>query len=122
MKVFYLSAFLLLALIAAVIGNAIYINNVVETMLTQVQSLPDIRQEDCVFRITELLAYWEANTDRVYLSVGFLSVDRITEQSKLLLSCAECGNNCGFSDAKALLTDALCDIKRLEEVHIGNLF
>lgn len=122
MKVFALTVVLLFVLILLVVINAIYINNVANRMLSHLDAIPDIHHSDCIPLVREMLSYWESHSDIVGLSVGFLSVDRVTEQSKLLLSCAERGDVYGYYSALTLLSDSISDVMRLEGFDAGNLF
>ena len=122
MKVFVLTVILLLVLVLLVGINALYINNVANRMLSRLEKLPDIDHPDCVSHARELLAFWESCADTVNLTVSFSAVDRITEQAKLLLACAEHGDALGFHSALTLLFDTVADLKRLETFDVGNLF
>ena len=122
MKVFVLTVILLLVLILLAVVNALYINNVANRMLSRLDAIPDIGHPDCVPLARELLSYWESCADTVNLTVSFSAVDRITEQAKLLLACAEHGDTLGFHSALTLLFDTVSDLKRLEAFDVGNLF
>ena len=121
MKVFIFALVLLLVLCLLVVWNSLYINNVETHMRSALEALPDINASDCVARARELLSFWEEHEALVRLSVGFPAVDRVTEQAKLLLSCAEIGDVYGFRSARTLLCDALSDVARLEKLSIFTL-
>ena len=121
MKVFLFTLILLLVLCSLVAWNALYINNVENRMQSALDELPDINAPDCAARARELLSLWEKHEDLVRLSVGFPAADRVTEQAKLLLSCAEIGDVYGFRSARTLLCDALSDVARLEKLSISTL-
>lgn len=122
MKVFVFTLILLVFLCALTAINALFINNVANVLLDGLENLPEWNSEECPARIGELFEYWETREDWVKLSVAYPTVDRVSEQFQLLLSCAEIGDVYGFHSAYTLLTDALSDVKRLEGFDIGNLF
>ena len=121
MKVFILSLLLLGALLLGIGANFWYINRVADRLKEEVDELPDLSAPDCAAEIGELLQYWEKQTDTVCLSVPYNIVDRVSEQAELLLACADCGDRYGFYAAKALLYDAISDMRRLESFSMGNL-
>ena len=121
MKAFVLSLILLAALILGVIWNYIYINDVFATFTAALDAIPDIGSDACVAACESLRNEWKKHTDTVGLSVCFPILDRVTEQTELLLVCASAGDRFGFESARALLRDALEDMRRLECLSIGNL-
>lgn len=122
MKVFIFTLILLVLLCGLVAVNALFINNVVNNLLQELEELPEWDSEECPTRVEELVVYWEERAAWVNLSVGYPAVDRVSEQFQLLLSCAEIGDVFGYHSAHTLLTDALSDVKRLESLKVGNLF
>lgn len=121
MKALAVTLVLLLALIAGITANCIYINNVENDLTKSIDALPDISEENCISDAKKLLDYWEKEEDFVGLSVGYPVVDRIKEQILLLLNAAKCGDVFGFYSARALLLDAVEDMGRLEQFSIENL-
>ena len=122
MRAVRLSLALLVLLIAGVVWNYIYINDVFTTMNASLDAIPDLSDENCEDACLRLREQWKKHTDRVGLSVCFGVLDRVSEQVELLSSCAACGDRYGFESARTLLRDALEDMRRLERISIGNLF
>ena len=122
MRAVRLSLALLVLLIAGVVWNYIYINDVFTTMNASLDAIPDLSDENCEDACLQLQAQWKKHTDRVGLSVCFGVLDRVSEQVELLRTCAACGDRYGFETARTLLRDALEDMRRLERFSIGNLF
>ncbi|MBQ2735157.1 MAG: hypothetical protein IJF33_04925 [Clostridia bacterium] len=121
MKAFAVSVVLLVVMLLGIVGNYIYINEVSNAMNARLNELPSIDEAGCVKQAQELLSYWESHADTVGLSVSFPIVDRVSEQAKTLLTCAECGDVYGFQVALSLLRDAVGDMCRLEAFSISNL-
>lgn len=121
MKAFAVSIVLLLVMLLAIAGNYIYINEVSDAMVARLDRLPGIHEEGCVGQIEDLLAYWESHAGTVELSVTFPIADRVNEQIKTLLTCAQCGDVYGFHVARALLRDSIDDMRRLEAFSLSSL-
>lgn len=121
MKSFLLSLLLLVALILGVTWNNLYIHDVFATMNGLLDAVPEVGEADCTAACERLSAEWEKHTDRVGLSVCFNVLDRVSEQTDLLLAAASCGDRYGFEAARVLLRDALEDMRRLEQFSIESL-
>lgn len=121
MKSFAISVLLLLLMLGGIALNYIYINEVADTMLEYLDTLPDVGDPACSESASAIAAYWEERVDIVGLSVGYTIVDRVSEQAATLAACAECGDLYGYRTALALLRDAIGDMRRLEGFSIGNL-
>ena len=122
MKMFWVSAALLLAVLLGVTVNYIYINEVSDTLCAKIEALPDISDPACTDAVAEIADYWERRVDYAGLSVSYVITDRVSEQAATLVACAECGDLYGFRTALALLRDAVGDLRRLESFSIGNIF
>lgn len=114
MKSFVISLLLLCLMLAGIIFNSLYINNVVNGIEERLDVLPDIGEEGCPEQAAELLHAWEAQVGWVSLSVSFPVFDRVSEQVSLLHAAAVCGDAFGYRAAIALLYDAVDDMRRLE--------
>lgn len=122
MKMFAISLTLLLAALVCVAVNYIYINEVCDTLLEQIEEMPDVKDPDCLDAVKRLGNFWNARVDYAGLSASYVITDRISEQTETLIACAECGDLFGFRTALALLRDAVGDLRRLESFSIGNIF
>lgn len=114
MKAFYITALLFLLTLAIVLFNALYINRMTFALRGRLDALPDITDSACVPTVEDFCEDWQKKCNLLSLSVGYPIVDRITEQSALLLSCAKCGDRYGYQSALTLLYDAIEDMERLE--------
>jgi len=121
MKALAFSLILLVLMLFCVIGNYIYINEVSAQMDRLLEDLPRLDSPDCEARAAEICDYWASHVDTVGLSVCYTTVDRVSEQSAILQSCAAHGDVYGFFTALTLLRDAVGDMRRLEDFSIGNL-
>ncbi len=102
--------------------NFVYINRIADAMDELIDALPDINEPMCVEKVTEFCRKWEKNAPLVGLTVGFLTVDKLSEHCQTLLSCAEAGDVYGYYTALTLLQDSIDDVRRLERFSIENLF
>ena len=113
---------LLVLLIVFVVLNAVYINKVANRMLDAVSALPPIADETAVSAVASLREDWLRVTPFVDLTVSYLLSDRVCEQTALLVSCAETGDVYGYASARAILSDALEDMRRTELFSPVSLF
>lgn len=113
---------LLVLLIVFVVLNAVYINKVANRMLDAVSALPPIADETAVSAAASLREDWLRVTPFVDLTVSYLLSDRVCEQTALLVSCAETGDVYGYASARAILSDALEDMRRTELFSPVSLF
>ena len=122
MKTVRIMLLLVLLLAVVVTVNALYINNVANRLNDALDAVPDIGDAACVPAVRALLDLWQHHDDYVGLSVYDSTLDHVSEQAALLLSCAERHDAHGFYSAKTLLRDSIADLRRLEVFSVGNLF
>ena len=109
-------------MILAATANFIYVNHISNEMVSLAESLPPINDPACVQKADELCKKWEKHAPIVRLTVGFLTVDKLSEHCETLRSCAEVGDVYGYRAALTLLQDSIDDVRRLERFEIENLF
>lgn len=102
--------------------NFIYVNAVAKKLEEMVDKLPENVNEANIDEIQQLSVEWEKHAPFVGLTVGFLTIDKLTEQTLTLLACAESGDVFGYHTALAILKDAIDDMHRLEQFSVENLF
>ena len=113
---------LVLVMLLAATLNFVYVNRVADEMTALTDALPSINHPDCVKKTDELCKKWERNAPFVGLTVGFLTVDKLSEHCETLRSCAAVGDVYGYHAALTLLQDSIDDVRRLEKFEIENLF
>ena len=109
-------------MILAATTNFIYVNNLADAMIEIVDTLPDINEPMCVEKVNELYQKWTKHSPIIGLTVGFTTVDKLSEHCQTLLSCAKVGDVYGYYSTLTLLYDAIDDIRRLEQFSVSNLF
>ncbi|MBQ9131609.1 MAG: hypothetical protein IJX62_03965 [Clostridia bacterium] len=114
MKALTVAICLLIPALLLTVANAVYINEVVDTLLEQLEELPEFGTPDCVAGAGEIKSFWEDRIDWIRLTVGYPMLDAVSEQAALLHSCALWEDVYGYHSARALLRDALEDLRRLE--------
>lgn len=103
-------------------ANFIYINCLANAMTEIADTLPAIDEPMCAKKADELYQKWEKHAPIVGLTVGFLTVDKLSEYCQTLRSCAEVGDVYGYYSTLTLLKDSIDDMRRLESFSIENLF
>ena len=109
-------------IILAATANNIYVNNLADAIIEIVDAMPDVDEPMCVQKAEELYQIWEKHSPIIGLSVGFSTVDKLSEHCQTLLSCARVGDVYGYYAALTLLRDSIDDIRRLEKLSVSNLF
>ena len=109
-------------MILATTANFIYVNRLADEMTALADALPSINDPACVEKADALCKKWERHAPFVGLTVGFLTVDKLSEHCETLRSCAEVGDVYGYHAALTLLQDGIDDVRRLEKFSIENLF
>jgi len=121
MKAWIASLCLFLLLLAAIVGNAIYIHRVAEHLCGITDALcfegPDT--EDA---LNELASYWERHRSFVALSIGYRELDHVCETMISLRTAYDTRNASDFECYRQLLSDAVQEIARLERFSVENLF
>lgn len=121
MKSFYISLLLFALMLGGIVANFIYINRVADEMTEMIDALPALSDPACLSASKNICDFWLEKADLVALSVSFGVVDRVSEQTTLLVGCAACHDVYGYQTALSLLKDAVGDMRRLERFSIGNL-
>lgn len=109
-------------LLLAATANFIYVNHIADEMTDLAAALPSINDPACVEKTEELYKKWEKEAPIVGLTVGFLTVDKLSEYCQTLHSCAKVGDVYGYYSTLTLLKDSIDDVRRLEKLSIENLF
>ena len=122
MKSMIATMILLVAMVASLTVNFFFINQVTDRMEEMISALPEIGTEECVAAAHKIRRYLESKENLISLSVGYETLECACEQTVLLISCSEANDVYGFQNARALLLDAIKDIRRAEQFSIGNLF
>jgi len=116
-KSFLISLILSVLMVGGVAVNCIYVNKVGSQIQETAEQLPTPSDPSCLPLASELEGRWKKNVQWVHISVNHTIVDRIGEQTATLVACAESGDYHGFFTARALLLDAIEDMRRLESIH-----
>ena len=103
-------------------ANFIYVNEIANALDEFINAIPNIGEPLCVEKTDELCKKWEKNAPIIGLSVGFLTVDKLSEHCQTLRSCATVGDVYGYYSALTLLRDSIDDVRRLEQFSVSNLF
>lgn len=121
MKSFVVSLTLFALMILAIVWNFFYINQTADRLLSLVDSLPE-SPTGALEEAEALSDFWHERMDYVGFSVGYTVLDRISEQAATLAAAAKYESDFDYRLAKALLADAVGDMRRLEQFSFGNIF
>lgn len=122
MKSLITTILLLLLVVTLTVLNFHYVNNTVCHLQTLLDTLPSLDDPDCVAHAEKTEAFWKEKESLIGLTVSYPFVDRISEQTALLVSTARAKDLYGFESARALLYDAVEDMGRAERFSPKNLF
>ncbi len=118
MKAFVATLCLFALVLGAITCNAIYINRITLSFCEQLDALPDTSDPACIAAAEELCRRWETHGKIAGFSAGYANIDRITEQTILLVSSAKFGDEQQYRTTIALLYDSMEDIRRLERFEL----
>ncbi len=121
MKAWIISLCLFLLLIAAIIGNAIYIHRVAAHLCAVTDALC-FEGAKTGEALDELAAYWDRHRAFVSLSISYRELDRVCETLISLRAAYNTQNASDFECYRQLLADAADEISRLERFSVENLF
>ena len=122
MKASAFSGILILVVIALVLWNASYVRNVTDTLLAMVAQLTDEPSPSSLEQAKDIQLYLKDNETLLSLSVPYQTLDRSIELAGSLAEYASMGSHFEYAATKALLTDAIKDMARLEKVSFKNVF
>ena len=122
MRSFAVTLLLVLVMILSVINNSIYINRVVDEMLTvlayaEPSSSPLTRAE-----LEGVQIKWEKEKKRIQVSISHLKIDTVSNLISSLLIYNEHGEWVEYEKTAALLRAALEEIRQLEKFSAENIF
>ena len=121
MKSLIVTIVLFCIMVLAATANFIYVNHLADAMTEIAAALPSVDEPMCVEKADALCRLWEKHSPIVGLTVGFLTVDKLSEHCQTLRSCAEVGDVYGYYATLTLLYDAIDDVRRLERFSAKNL-
>ena len=116
MKVFFISLAVFVLMLGLILWNTLYINRLSFVLLERVDELETADTDRRIPLARELLELWESHTLLVGISVGYPTVDRVSEQAAVLCATAEYGDEYAFRTALTLFRDAVEDTRRLERL------
>ncbi len=116
MKSFVVTLLLLCGMLALILLNSLYVNHATDHLLELLDTLSSPEDETCAQQVTRLLEEWQRVERIIDLSANRMSIDRVERELTLLNQAARANNSYEFSAARALLRDALCDIRQFEKI------
>ncbi len=121
MKAAWIAAGILLLVVVVVICNTAYVNHTVGDMEALAASLPDAPEPQAADILDGLRERLETHESGLSLSVSFLLLDRVRELIDSEAAYNRTGDIANYAATRAMLLDALGDLKRLERVSVQNI-
>ena len=122
MKGCILGGVVLTLVLAAVIGNALFVSHTVEMLIEQVYGLPDTPDPTATpAEVASLRKQVEEKEAILGLSVSCTDIDKTVETLRSLESYAASGDEVQYRATVAILLDLVEDIGRLERISLRNI-
>ena len=113
-------------LVALICINNIYINRIADELEDMRRSLPseltDENSSEIRNTTLHMLDFWKSNRSIAELSVAKTELDQLSNHLVVLNCAAEVRDNTEYRKSVALLTLAINDLKRLEQISFESLF
>ena len=110
-------AAVLLAVLLVLVGvNAWYIHKVTDDLGERLRALPSVPEAGTVEEIEAFREEFDQQEKLLKITVNYLLVDKIKEMTETLLCYAEADMVGDYQTTRALLTDAVEDVRRLERL------
>lgn len=113
-------------LVALICINNIYINRIADELEDMRRSLPseltDENSSEVRNTALHMLDFWRSNRSIAGLSVAKAELDQLSNHLVVLNCAAEVCDNTEYRKSVALLTLAINDLRRLEQISFESLF
>lgn len=119
MKTFYLTLFLFIILVGAIVANVVFVWHTADTLETMVASLPDLPETGAA--LAELETFWQKRRVPLSLSVPAGAILLFDTALTGLRSSAECGRKADYELYRAEALLAIRGLARLERFSAENL-
>ena len=116
MRDFVISTILLSLLLIATVGNSLYINNEVKSLLEAVESIPSIDSPECPEFINSLRTEWKKFKKIARISLNYSEINKMDCLIEEIDCHFETKNNNDFEHAKVMMINLLGEIVRLEKI------
>lgn len=117
MKSFVISLSVLSVIIAAIVLNCIYINNVTDSLIFMTENLT--KEEESIKQLSEK---WDKEKFCVCISTTHRATDDVEKNIEILKTKIEKSNFDDFEEYKKMLIIALEEVKKVEEVSLNAIF
>lgn len=122
MKSFAAACMIFIVMLAAIIGNAAYINKTVDDFVVALQFANDGPQEESNIKLQGLKIKWEKEKNYIQASVSHHKIDTVNDLISSLLIYKEHGEKTEYERTAELLRIAFEELRLLEEVSAVNIF
>lgn len=121
MKTFYVSIILFFSMVVIIVVNAIYINNVTNSLQALTLQLSDTSDQYCDIKLKNLSDHWEKNKEIIGLSTNAIDINRISDHISQLKASTKSGETVDFEIAKQMLLNSIERIRHLEKITLSNI-
>ncbi len=119
MKASIVAGILIILLVALVTGNAYYVGHITDAISLLVETLPETPTPEAITQMQTISEQLHAHRPYLSFFISFSLIDRVLELSDSLLLYGKCYDVVDYQVTKALLSDAIDDMRRLEEIIKG---
>ncbi len=121
MKSFYIALCVLILLVATIVLNCIYINNVSNRILFAIEEIKKAEINGSKAIIDELDRLWNEEMIKISMSVGYITINKIDDTiSSLKVACDE-ESQYDFYNHISILENAVSELSRLENFSVFNI-
>ncbi len=121
MKTFWCSLGVFLLLIGAIVFNFIYVNRTADELIRLTENVPE-DPTGADEALEALAGYWKSNRDFLGMSVSYTELNRVDDLIVAMQSHGKQAETADYLCDRALLLPAICEIRRLEQFHVWNIF
>lgn len=121
MKTFYVSIILFFSMVVIIVVNAIYINNVTNSLQALTLQLSDTSDQHCDIKLKNLSNHWEKNKKIISLSANAIDINKISDYISQLKASAKSEETVDFEIAKQMLINSIERIRHLEKITLSNM-
>ncbi len=122
MKSFAFACLIFLLMIAAIISNAIYINQTVDDFIVTLQFVDSSDNVDSHIKLEGLQIKWEKEKKYIQASVSHKKIDTVSDLLTSLLIYNKHGNPEEYERTAELLRIAFEELRLLEDFSAANIF
>lgn len=121
MKSFAITYTLFFLMIAAIIGNAVFVNHSVDDFISTLKAADPENREECLLALDGIQIKWEREKDIFQASVSHTRIDTVSDLLASIAVYASYENHEEYEKTAALLVNAFEELRLLEDLSAVNI-